>query len=236
LAPEISGEQSPAEYPVPADLAPALGRQLDLSPVLSGTGITVFANADWVSERAELPAKSAQSAASATSAKLASATPSAVAIGTPGAGVIPGAVPVLPGPPAARAYRGPVSVGTVFAAVAPAGRWNLIGPSGADTTRSPSFGWAARYRSVVAGTSTLRFDGGLWAPGALLFSVVAWLGVVLLLLDPQLRRPRRRHRRVAVASSGPDAGADDSPVPVGTPAAAPAHAHATDPDAEAAER
>ena len=38
LAPEISGEQNPTEYPVPADLAPALTRQLDLSPVLSGTG------------------------------------------------------------------------------------------------------------------------------------------------------------------------------------------------------
>jgi hypothetical protein len=211
LAPEISGEQSPAEYPVPADLAPALGRQLDLSPVLSGTGITVFANADWISERAELPAKSA---------KLASAGPSIVSIGTPGAGVIPGAVPVLPGPPAAQAYRGPVAVGTVFAAVAPSGRWNLIGPSGADATRSPSFGWAARYRSVTAGTSTLRFDGGLLAPGALVFSVVVWLGVVLLLLDLRLRRPRRRHRRAAVASSGTDAGADDSSVPVGTPAAA----------------
>ena len=38
LAPEIAGEQSPTEYPVPSDLAPALSRQLDLNPVLSGTG------------------------------------------------------------------------------------------------------------------------------------------------------------------------------------------------------
>ena len=39
LAPEISGEQSPQLYPVPANLAPALGRQLDLEPVVSGTGV-----------------------------------------------------------------------------------------------------------------------------------------------------------------------------------------------------
>ena len=55
LAPEISGEQSPTEYPVPGDLAPALTRQLDLSPVLSVTGITVYANNDWLPQRAEVP-------------------------------------------------------------------------------------------------------------------------------------------------------------------------------------
>ena len=32
LAPEIAGEQTPTEYPVPADLVPALSRQLDLEP------------------------------------------------------------------------------------------------------------------------------------------------------------------------------------------------------------
>ncbi len=43
LAPEIPGEQSPESYPVPADLAPGLARQLDITPVLSATGMTVYA-------------------------------------------------------------------------------------------------------------------------------------------------------------------------------------------------
>ena len=56
LAPEINGEQNPTEYPVPADVAPALTRQLDLSPVLTGTGITVYLNSDWLPQRAEVRA------------------------------------------------------------------------------------------------------------------------------------------------------------------------------------
>ncbi|HLH28635.1 MAG TPA: hypothetical protein VKW77_06940, partial [Acidimicrobiales bacterium] len=48
LAPQIVGEQTPASLPVPADLLPSLGRQLDLTTVLSGTGMTVFENTDWV--------------------------------------------------------------------------------------------------------------------------------------------------------------------------------------------
>jgi GT2 family glycosyltransferase len=183
LAPEISGEQSPEELPVPADLAPALGRQLDLSPVVSGTGITVYANADWIPARAEVPGRG--HATSVSTGPLAS---------PPGSSLVPGAVPVLPGPVASRSYQGPLSVGTVFAALAPADRWHLTGPTGATALPSPSFGWAAQYRSPVAGTGTLRFDGGVTVALSLLFSLVVWIAAVALLLGRRLAVPGRARR------------------------------------------
>lgn len=51
LAPEITGEQSPETFPVPTDLLPGLEHQLDLSTVVNGTGITVFANTAWTPVR-----------------------------------------------------------------------------------------------------------------------------------------------------------------------------------------
>lgn len=63
LAPEIVGEQSPTSFPVPSDLLPALGRQLDLLPVVSGTGMAVYANAAWIPARSEVPAAAVPAAA-----------------------------------------------------------------------------------------------------------------------------------------------------------------------------
>ncbi len=177
IAPEIIGEQSPQMYPVPADLAPALGRQLDLSPVVSGTGITVYANADWVPVRGEVPG---------TKGTVTAVRSPGVLTSPPGSPVVPGAVPVLPGPAASRVYTGPLSVGTVLAALAPAGRWTLTGPTGASASRSPSFGWAAQYRATVAGVSTLHFDGGLLMPASLVFSILAWSVATVLLMGRRL--------------------------------------------------
>ncbi|MGD0312204.1 MAG: glycosyltransferase [Acidimicrobiales bacterium] len=201
LAPEIAGEQTPTEYPVPGDLAPALSRQLDLSPVLSGTGITVYANSDWIPERAEV--------APATAVPT-TAAPDPL-VGAPGTGVVPGAVPVLPGPPAAVSYSGPLSVGTVLAAVAPAGRWTLSGPSGSPEPRSASFGWGAKYRVAASGKGVLGFDGGILAPLAALVSIVVWVVVIALLIGQGSLRPpswvRLRRRR---RGPGPDQEAADS--------------------------
>jgi hypothetical protein len=189
LAPEITGEQSPEVYPVPPDLAPALGHQLDLTPVVSGTGITVYANAASIPLRAEVTAgKSAGASAAGTG------MPS----GPPGSAVVPGAVPVLPGPAASRSFTGPLAAGTVLAALAPAGRWSLTTHTGAQASRSPSFGWAARFRVTAPGVSTLRFDGGVVPPAALLFSLVVWLAAVVFLLGGRLGGPWQRvriHRR-----------------------------------------
>jgi GT2 family glycosyltransferase len=193
LAPEILGEQSPEELPVPRDLAPALGRQLDLSPVVSGSGITVFANSDWIPVRAEVPAGKSTAAPVPVTGPL--ATP-------PGSSIVTGAVPVLPGPAASRSYRGRLSVGTVFAASAPAGGWTLTGPAGAPALRSPSFGWAARYRVTAPGVGTLHFDGGPWGPVSLLFSIVVWLAAIALLMGRRLGGPWQL-ARIGRRRSGP---------------------------------
>jgi hypothetical protein len=203
--------------PVPADLAPALGRQLDLSPVVSGTGITVYANADWIPARAEVPASGHGPATSVSAGPLAS---------PPGSSLIPGAVPVLPGPVASRSYQGPLSVGTVFAAVAPADRWHLIGLTGATALPSPSFGWAARYRSPVAGTGTLRFDGGVTVGLSLLFSLLVWIAAVALLLGRRVavpgraRRLRRGRHPSRSGRPGAESGDDDTATDAGSAAGA----------------
>ncbi len=184
LAPEINGEQNPTEYPVPADVAPALTRQLDLSPVLTGTGITVYLNSDWLPQRAEVRAGTT----------VPDSTHPDPLAGSPGSGVVPGAVAVLPGPAASRSFQGPLTKGTVLAASAPAGRWSLTGPTGARAPRAPSFGWAARFRVATAGSGALRFDGGLVAPLSFVVSIVTWLVAVALLVGDGVGRPLRRVR------------------------------------------
>ena len=122
-------------------------------------------------------------------------------------------MPVLPGPVASRSYRGPLSKGTVLAAVAPAGRWSLVGPTGSMAPRASSFGWVARYQVGTAGTGTLRFRGGLVAPLSFVVSVVTWLVAVALLVGEGVGRPRRMRlrregRRGAPAGPVPEDGAD----------------------------
>jgi hypothetical protein len=201
LAPEISGEQTPTEYPLPADVAPALDRQLDLSPVLSGTGITVYRNTAWLPQRAEVP----------SGTPVANSVPPDPRSGAPGSGIATGAVAILPGGIASRSFTGPLTEGTVLASVAPAGRWALARADGSLAPRTSSFGWAARYRVAASGTGTLRFDGGLLSPLSFVVSLVTWLVVVVLLLgDGAVRpwrrirfpRPRPRARRTGNAADG----------------------------------
>jgi hypothetical protein len=129
--------------------------------------------------------------------------------GAPGTGVVAGAAPVLPGPSAAPSFSGPLSAGTVLAAVAPAGRWTLSGPTGSPQVRSASFGWGAQYRVTRSGKGVLDFDGGILTPLAALVSIVVWLAVVVLLIGqgsvrlPSWARLRRRRRG---PGSGPDQG------------------------------
>ena len=193
LAPEIAGEQSPQQYPVPADLAPALNRQLDLNQVVSGTGITVYANAAWLPERAAVPGGRPVVASQAD--------PQTLPVGSrpnPSAPLIPAAVPVLIGPAASRSYQGAVAAGTVLTALAPAGRWSLV-VDGSPAPRSPSFGWAGSYPVTRSGAVTLRFGGGVVTPVSLLVSLLVWLGAVALLsaggLSISLLRVRTGRRR-----------------------------------------
>jgi GT2 family glycosyltransferase len=183
VAPVIAGEQTPTSYPVPAGLMPALGRQLDLQAVLSGTGMTVYANAAWVPQRSEVRGRPD------------AVVPTTPAIGpTPGVPVVTGAVPVLPGPAAARSFGGPLTAGTVFASVAPAGDWQLVGASGTVADRTPAFGWASRYAVPARTVGTLRFGDGFLPLLVLVFSVLAWGLAVAALVDR--RRIRREWERV----------------------------------------
>jgi len=212
LAPEIVGEQSPQQYPVPADLAPALSRQLDLNPVVSGTGITVYANAAWLPERAVVPGGRPVVASQANPVTLPVGSRS-----DPSSPLIPAAVPVLPGPPASRSYRGAVPAGTVLAALAPSGRWSLVVDGGGAAARTSSFGWAGSYPVTRAGAGTLRFDGGLVTPVSFLVSLLVWLTAVAFVsvggLSVSLRRVRTGRRRTR---------ADDQPTPDGYPPDVPA--------------
>jgi len=183
IAPEIAGEQSPTSYPVPADLLPALGRQLDLQPVLSGTGITIYANAAWLPQRSEVPAGPGS----------ARPVPSPLA-NSPGTPVVRGAVPVLSGVTASRSFEGPLTAGTVFSSAAPSGHWHLVSGSGATVPRSDSFGWASRYSVATAAKGSLRFEGGFLPLLAGLFSLAAWSLALAALIDR--RRLRREWERV----------------------------------------
>ncbi len=183
IAPVIAGQQSPTTYPVPADLLPALGRQLDLQPVLSGTGMTIFANLDWVPLRAEVPGRPGTTVA-----------PPTPPVAGPGTSAVPGAKAVLPGAPASRSFEGPLVAGTVYSSAAPSGAWHLTTSSGTTARRSSAFGWASRYAVPAATTATLRFDGGLEPLLAGLFSILAWGLALVALVDR--RRLRREWERV----------------------------------------
>jgi GT2 family glycosyltransferase len=191
LAPEISGEQNPEEYPVPAGLPSALSAQLDLEPVISGSGITVYENTAWIPERSAVPGNAPVANGAFDPGPL---------TGAPGSSIVPGAVPVLPGGVASRSYRGTLSRGTVLTALAPAGRWDLVGPDGRSAVERPSFGWAGSYRVSSPGVSTLRFDGGILPVLIGLYSVALWVMAAAVLLDRRLGiggwrlRRRKRHR------------------------------------------
>ena len=201
LAPEISGEQNPTEYPVPRRPGPGPARQLDLSPVLSGTGITVYANNDWLPQRAEVPAGTPVPD---------SPRPDPLA-GRPGSGVVPGAVPVLAGPAAARSYAGPLTAGHRPRRRGP-GR--SLEPGGPHGSAGPP-GLLVRLGGPLPGDGGRRGDpplrGGLVAPLSLVASVVVWLAALALLMGRSLGRPwaRVRKRRRVRAEAGGDADRPD---------------------------
>jgi hypothetical protein len=191
LAPYIPGLQETQRFPLPGDLDPALAQQLDLDPVVSQTGITVYENADWIPMRAERQTTQAN-----RTTPLTTTLPSALNL-APGTPIVSGLRPVLPGPAAASSYQGPLVAGTVLAAVAPAGRWQLVDPSGRVVPSSPSFGWGARYNVSTSGTGTLTFAADIWSPLGVAFQIIVWLAAIAALLRRRrlVAWPGRRSRR-----------------------------------------
>ncbi|MHB1711517.1 MAG: hypothetical protein ACYCV7_08955, partial [Acidimicrobiales bacterium] len=200
LAPVIPMVQSPTRYPLPPGLATAISRQLDLHPVFSETGISVYRNTAWLPERsAFLAASPTARAARAAVAHASTGVPDVLKV-APGARIVPGAAPVLSGPPGSRSYNGIVPTGTVLSALAPAGRWSLEASNGTVYPMSSAFGWAGQYHVGKGGPATLRFNGGPWSALSVAFQLVLWLVAAAALIErrgivrPLLRALSERRR------------------------------------------
>ena len=210
IAPVIPQVQAPAAYPVPADLTPALDRQLDLDPMFTESGVTVYANTDWLPERSWVAAPSAQAAAAAA---LPSGSPGVLPATSspPGTRLVPGARPVLPGPPAQRSYAGR---GPPRHRPGRAGPGRAVGPGRRDGDRRPAVVLVRLGGAVPGGrgpgSATLRFDGGPWAPLGVVVELVLWLAVAAALIERRgVVRPWARS--VARRSRNRPAGADPIP-------------------------
>ncbi len=206
LAPVIPGLQQPESFPLPPDLLPALSRQLDLTPVLSQGGITVYQNLAWLPVRAEVTSHAAPATV---------ATPTVIDR-VPGSPVVPGAAPVLAGRPGATSFRGTLARGTVLASLAPASRWHLVGAAGRAPQRV-QFGWVAVYALERHGPVTLAFDDGALPALETAYVVLAWLAVLVVSIGGRprwalalARRSAGRRRRSArgAPATAPTQGAE----------------------------
>jgi GT2 family glycosyltransferase len=191
LAPTVVGVQSAPSYPVPADLVPALAQQGDLSQVPGGEGFVVYTNTAALPERASRAAGPAQG-------REATGGPAA-GIALPRPGDLSGWRTSLAGPAGSGGFFGSVAAGTIYAAMAPGGDWQLatVGGPGHETS---AFGWAAQFTVAKGGPASLRF-AGVPLPGlGGLAELVLWLIVVWALID---RRFSLRARLRALAAAKP---------------------------------
>ncbi|HXQ91287.1 MAG TPA: glycosyltransferase family 2 protein [Acidimicrobiales bacterium] len=191
LAPSIPGLQTPISYPAPADLVSALAAQVDLREVISQGGFDVFEDAD------ALPLRAVRAGAAGP------VSPAAAVTGADPA--LSGWRPVLVGAPGDSGATGRVGAGTVLAAVAPAGAWQLSSGRGRPQPGSTAFGYAATFHLARPGRVSLGYAGS-WAHGLEIgVEIAAWVVVAGALagrrrwLDwwwgPLGRRGARRRRR-----------------------------------------
>ena len=191
LAPTVPGVQSAQSYPTPADLLPALSEQADLRQIPGGEGYVVFTNT------AALPERASRRAGPITG--TVATTGSAAGVAVPVPGDLANWKSILPGPPGSGGYVGPVGSGTVYAAMAPGGDWQLS-VAGRGVRARPAFGWATQFSVAKGGTATLRFAGVPLAGLGGLAELLVWLIVVWLLID---RRFAVRARLRALAAARP---------------------------------
>ncbi len=192
LAPEISGEQNPQEYPVPAGPGPRARRPSSTSTrSFRARASPSTQNTAWIPERAAVPGRDAGGQR-----------------GRP----IPGPWPAPRGPASSpgpsRSCRAPPPRAPTSGRVAGGHRAHRAGPGRTvepgrrrrqrRRAGRPSFGWAGSYR-VEPGQSTLRFGGGILPLLIGLYSVLVWVVAAAVLLDRRRRdgewRLRRRRRR-----------------------------------------
>ncbi len=187
LAPVVPGIQTPLAEPVPATLQPALARQVDLRAAYSQSGITVYENTSWIPIRSVVPGRVSPVAPAAPGGTIPLSH-------TPGAPIVTGAVPALPGMAGARSYSGTVQRGLVLAAMAPSGAWGMATAGGAPVRGAPLPSGGVQFVAASPGTVTLAFHGSWLGPAGVAFEIVAWLVALALLVG------RRRLRVSGIGS------------------------------------
>jgi len=193
IAPEQGGGGGGAVYPPPYGLVSALTAQGDLLVVpSSGQGFSVFENTVYLPERAQHPGPSPSVARPVTHRRstnaertaglrrrsrrssTSTAAPASAPVGAAGWR------PVLPGPPGATSYRGPLRRGTVLVAAAPAGRWRLT--VGGRPAPAAVRGGVVRFTVASPGTGSLTYQGSTWVPLGAAVELAMWAVVALALL------------------------------------------------------
>jgi hypothetical protein len=191
LAPSVTGVESAPSYPVPPGLVAGLSQQSDLRQIPGGEGYVVFTNT------AALPERAARSGGPIRGSVARSGP--AVGVALPAAGDLTGWRNALVGPSGSEGFFGAVASGTVYAAMAPGGDWQLsVGGAGAHA--SPAFSWAAQFVVKKGGAGALRFAGLPLAGLGGLIELALWIVVVWVLVD---RRFAVRARLRALAAARP---------------------------------
>lgn len=201
LAPSIPGFQAPAVEEPPPDLEPALRSQLDLQQIISEGGIEVFVDDAALPERA--------------------VRPGAPGVPTSVTASLSGWRPVLHTTPGATAATGRVPAGTLVAAVAPSGSWQMVEPGGRVSPAREAFGFAASFEVARPGVVTVRYRGS-WSHGLeILAEVLLWIVAALVLVGrrwsvdwwwPRLQRRRPWARRGGQAGADAPTASDPSVV------------------------
>jgi hypothetical protein len=180
-APALQGNQHPIVTPPPAQLLPALQRQLDLAAVPLSGGAAVFVNTAWRGITAERPQRLDPSASPGSAAASRGWTP---ALGS-------------------TSWSGALAKGTLFGALAPAGDFTASLGS-ASLARSDAYGWASTWRVPAAGTVRLSLDA--WPLNGVLATIVLllWLAAGALAIGRErLARARRALRPRRAATPAP---------------------------------
>ncbi|MGH9246404.1 MAG: glycosyltransferase [Acidimicrobiales bacterium] len=180
VVPEDAAPGQPGGYPVP-DLVTVLAEQLDLERLDLDPELHVFENADWVSERAALPADSLPSG---DERYVEAAHRAAMA----------GATPTLMRADGYAAWSGDVAAGEVYLSGTASDGWELeVATDGNATTaeRRDAFGWANGFTVDEPGAATLRFRTPVSYRALLGVQVLLWLAVLLALRAAAVERRQR---------------------------------------------
>jgi hypothetical protein len=180
--PSTQGTGGGAVAPAPETLRSALGAQLDLARLRSGSGLVLYENLAWVPLLAVVPADQADSV------PVDSADPTRAALGTD---LAASAEPV-------DSDSGTVPRGTVLWSEAFDEQWSASGAR-PDLRHVEAFGWSNGYRLAAPGAVAIKYDDQ-WRRWVFLgASAVLWLVVAVWWWRTRVRRQLRRDSAAAAA-------------------------------------